>query len=168
MVNQWENFTLYLAKDLTVPGTSNAAAASLLKITNDAWIKLVYCGPVSFAKRVTDTSNATNIDRTSPDTGSASNTIELLVREERSEAGSTLLKNLIKMQFTKSDNLIFRKGAYGLLCDDNPELQCKPVLGGGYKFLGFYHIPDQNNPATQLFRIRLDFIGDHTILDAYL
>ena len=72
------------------------------------------------------------------------------------------------MHFQKSDTTVFRKGAYGLLADDNPELQCKPVEGGGYKFLGFIHVPDQNNPSTQLFRVRFEFLGDHTILDAFL
>jgi len=168
MVTDWEDFTLYLAKDLTVPGTSNAAAASLLKISNDSHVKLVYCSPVSFIKRVTDTSNAQNLDRKSPDTGTAGNVVELLIREDREIAGSTLLKKLIQMQFTKSDNTVFRAGAFGLLATDNPELQCKPTQLGGYKWLGFYHVPDANNPATQQFRVRLDFIGDHTILDAFL
>ena len=168
MVTAFENFTLYVAKDMTVPGTSNAAAASLLKISNDSHIKLIYCAPVSFAKRVTDNSNAQNIDRSSPDTGTASNQIELLIREDREDTGSDLLKKLMQMHWTKSDNDIFRFGVFGLLADDNPELNVKPTELGGYKWLGFWCQPNQDNPATQLFRIRLDYLGDHAILGAFL
>lgn len=167
MVTAFEDFTLYLALDLSNPGVSNAAAASTLKITNDTWNKLVYGGPVNFVKRVTDNSNAQNIDKSSPDTGSALNQIELLIREDRSTPGSTLLKNLLKMHFQKSDTTVFRKGRFGLLLDDNPELNVLPDATGGYKFSGFTFHPDKDNPATQVFSVKLDYVGDHTILDAF-
>lgn len=164
MTTAFEAFTLYLAKDLTHNGPADAD----LKITNNDHVLLEYCVPISFAKRVTDNSNAQNIDKSSPDTGTASNTIELLIRENREEAGSDLLKNLLKMHFEKSDSTVFRKGRFGLSVDDNPELNVLPTAAGGYKWLGFFYQPDKDNPSTQLVRIRLDYVGDHTLLGAFL
>jgi len=41
-MTDFENFTIYLALDLSNPGVSNAAAASVLKIENDTHVKLLY------------------------------------------------------------------------------------------------------------------------------
>lgn len=167
MATAFEDFTLFLAKDLSTPGTSNGPAASELKIEDSDKIKLEYCVPIQFGKRITDNSNAQNIDKSSPDTGTAINQIELLIREDRSEGASDLLEKLMKMYFQKSDTEVFRKGRFGLVNTDNPELDCLPVADGGYKFLGFASVPHIDNPSTQLYRVKLDFIGDHTILGAF-
>ena len=75
----FESFTLFFAKSLA----QNTAANADLKITNADGIKLVYCIPISFDKRQTDTSNAQSEDKTSPDTGTAKAGVEIRFTQER-------------------------------------------------------------------------------------
>ncbi len=161
MVLAFENFTLYYALSIA----QNDAANATLKISNTDEIKLIYCIPDEFAKRVTDTSNALAIDKTEPDTGSGRIMVELQITQERTTAPTTnVLEILNEMFFTKSNDVDFRKGRFGLVNDDNPELNVEPVKFGGYKFAGFRQIPTPNEPGLQKFNIKLSFVGDHTIL----
>ena len=161
MVQAFENFTLYFALSIA----QNDAANATLKISNTDGIKLVYCIPDDFTKRVTDTSNALAIDKTEPDTGSGRIMVELQFTQNRETAPTTnVLEILNEMFFTKSNDTVFRKGRFGLLNDDNPELNVEPVKFGGYKFAGFKQTPNKDNPALQIYIVKLSFVGDHNIL----
>ncbi len=161
MVQAFENFTLYYALSIT----ENKAADATLKISNTDGIKLVYCIPDDFTKRVTDTSNALAIDKTEPDTGSGRIMVELQFTQNRETAPIVeVLKTLKEMFFTKSNDTDFRKGRFGLLNTDNSELNVETVKFGGYKFAGFKQIPNKDNPALQIYIVKLSFVGDHAIL----
>jgi len=78
----FENFTLYFAKSLGQNGPADAD----LKVTNADGVKLIYCIPIDFSKRQTDTSNTQSEDKTSPDTGTAKAAVELRFTQERDVA----------------------------------------------------------------------------------
>jgi len=161
---EFESFTLYYAKSLA----QNTAANADLKITNADGIKLVYCIPISFDKRQTDTSNAQSEDKTSPDTGTAKAGIEIRFTQERDVAPSVnVLKTLLDMFYRKTQDVDFRKARFGLLNTDNSELDVKPTAVGGYKFLSFKQEPNPDKPALNVYTVNLDFIGDHTLLGAF-
>lgn len=160
----FEDFTLYYALSLA----SNDAASATLKISNTDGIELIYCIPINFAKRVTDTSNALAVDKTEPDTGSGMTQVELQVTQERGSAPTTnLLKTLEEMFFIKSSDPDFRRGRFGLLNADNPDLDAAPVAFGGYKFGGFRQVPNKDAPSRVTYIITLLFLGDHTILGGF-
>jgi len=161
MVEAFEDFTLYFALSID----DNAADDATLKISNTDGIKLVYCIPDDFSKRVTDTSNALAIDKTEPDTGSGRIMVELQFTQSRETAPTVdVLKTLKEMFFLKSNDPTFRKGRWGLLNTDNPELNVEPVKFGGYKFAGFKQVPNKETPALLTYIVKLAFVGDHTIL----
>lgn len=163
-MTSFEDFTLYYAKSLA----ENTAALAVLKITNSDGIKLLYCRPMDFAKRVTDTSNALSEDKTSPDTGTARNAIELRFSQERDTTPTTnVLKTLLQMFYLPTDDDVFRKARFGLLNADNPDLDVIPVALGGYKFTRFFQEPNPDTPALNLYIVQLDFVGDHTLLGAF-
>jgi len=160
----FENFTLYYALSIA----NNDPASSTLKISNIDSIELVYCIPNEFMKRITDTSNALALDRTEPDTGTAKAVVELQIIQDRAQAPSTnVLELLEQMFYIKSSDTIFRRGRFGLLNDDNPELNAEPIKFGGYKFLGFRQIPNKDTPSLVTYNIQLSFVGDHTILGGF-
>ncbi len=161
---EFESFTLFYAKSLA----QNTAANADLKITNADKIKLVYCIPISFDKRQTDTSNAQSEDKTSPDTGTAKAGVELRFTQERETAPSVnVLKTLLDMFYRKTQDVDFRKARFGLSNTDNPELNANPTAVGGYKFLLFKQTPNPDKPALNDYTVQLDFIGDHTLLGAF-
>ena len=161
----FEDFTLYYAKSLA---QNTAALADLFIKGGENNIKLVYCIPIEFAKRQTDTSNATSEDPTSPDTGTARAGIEIQFTQERATTPTTnVLATLLDMFYKKTEDDVFRKARFGLLNTDNPDLDAEPVTLGGYKFLNFKQIPNQDNPALNTYNVQLNFIGDHTILGAF-
>jgi len=161
----FENFTLYFALSIA----QNDAASATLKISNTDGIEMVYCIPNDFMKRVTDTSNALALDKTEPDTGTGRAMVELQITQERGTVPTTnLLKLLQQMFFIKSSDTIFRRGRFGLLTDDNPELSAEPIKFGGYKFAGFKQIPNKDEPSRVKYNISLSFVGDHTILAGFL
>lgn len=164
-MTSFEDFTLYYAKSLA----ENTAVLADLKIVGGANnIKLVYCIPTEFAKRQTDTSNALSEDITSPDSGTAKADIEIQFTQERDVAPATnVLITLLDMFYKKTEDDIFRKGRFGLSNTDNPELDAEPVTLGGYKFLLFRQVPNQDNPALNTYIVQLRFVGDHTILGAF-
>ena len=161
----FEDFTLYYAKSLI----DNTAALATLKIVGGANnIKLVYCIPIEFTKRQTDTSNAQSADQTSPDTGTAKAGVEIQFTQERSTSPTTnVLVTLLDMFYKKTEDDIFRKARFVLLNTDNPELDAEPIATGGYKFLNFKQIPNQDDPALNVYIVQLNLIGDHTILGAF-
>lgn len=161
---EFENFTLYYALSLA----QNEAPDATLKITNVDGIKLIYCIPIDFTKRQTDTSNAQSNDKTSPDTGTARAGIEIRFSQERDAAPSVnVLKTLMDMFYKKSNDSSFRKARFGLLNNDNPELDVKPTSVGGYKFQNFRQEPNPDKIAINIYTVQLDFIGDHTLLGAF-
>lgn len=161
---EFESFTLYFALSLG----QNEAADATLKITNVDGIKLIYCIPIDFTKRQTDTSNAQAPDKTSPDTGTARAGIEVRFSQERDTAPAVnVLKTLMDMFYKKSNDINFRKARFGLLNDDNPELDVKPTSVGGYKFQNFKQEPNPDKIAINVYTVQLDFIGDHTLLGAF-
>jgi len=160
----FENFTLYYALSIV----NNDAASATLKFSNTDGIQLVYCIPNEFMKRVTDTSNALALDRTEPDTGTGRSIIELQVTQSRETTPSNnLLKTLLEMFYIKSSDNIFRRGRFGLINTDNPELDAKPIKFGGYKFMGYRQVPNKDAPALLTYNITLSFVGDHTILGGF-
>lgn len=161
---EFETFTLYYAKSLT----ENEAVNADLKISNVDGVKLVYCIPIDFSKRQTDTSNAQSEDKTSPDTGTAKAGIEIRFTQERDVAPSVnVLKTLMDMFYRKTQDTDFRKARFGLLNTDNPELDVEPTAVGGYKFTVFKQTPNPDKPALNDYTVQLDFIGDHTLLGAF-
>jgi len=160
----FEAFTLYFAKSLA----ENTAALADLKITNVDGVKLIYCIPIDFSKRQTDTSNAQSEDKTSPDTGTAKAGIELRFSQERNMAPATnVVKTLMDMFYKRTQDIDFRKARFGLLNDDNPELDVEPTAEGGYKFTSFRQEPNPDSPALLIYTVKMDFIGDHTLLGAF-
>jgi hypothetical protein len=160
----FESFTLFFAKSLV----ENSAAQADLKISDTDGVKLIYCIPIDFSKRQTDTSNAQSEDKTSPDTGTAKAGIELRFTQERNIAPATnILKTLMDMFYKRTQDIDFRKARFGLLNDDNPELDVKPTDVGGYKFTGFRQEPNPDSPALLMYTVKMDFIGDHTLLGAF-
>lgn len=160
----YENFTLYYASSLV----NNDAASATLKLENIDSVELVYCIPNEFMKRITDTSNALALDKTEPDTGTGRSIVEIQIVQDRLQAPSTnVLKTLQEMFYIKSSDPIFRRGRFGLLNDDNPELNAEPVKFGGYKFMGFKQIPNKDTPSLLTYNILLSFVGDHTILGGF-
>jgi len=160
----FEDFTLYYALSIG----QNDAANATLKISNIDGTKLVYCIPLEFMKRVTDTSNALALDKTEPDTGSGKTIVELQITQDRTIVRtSNLLKLLQQMFFIKSNDDDFRKGRFGLINTDNPELDANPIRIGGYKFLGFKQVPNKDTPSFLTYNITLAFLGDHTILGGF-
>ena len=164
-MTSFEDFTLYYAKSLA----DNTPVLATLKIVGGANnIKLVYCIPIEFTKRQTDTSNALSEDITSPDTGTARAGVEIEFTQERASAPTTnVLVTLLDMFYKKTEDDIFRKARFGLSNTDNPSLDALPIATGGYKFISFRQMPNRDNPALNTYIIRLDFIGDHTILGAF-
>lgn len=164
MATAFGNFTLYYALSIA----QNDAASAALKISNIDGIELVYCIPDEFMKRVTDTSNALALDKTEPDTGSGRTIVELQIIQDRTTTRTTnLLKLLEQMFFIKSSDDSFRKGRFGLLNADNPDLDAKPIRLGGYKFAGFRQVPNKDTPSILIYNITLSFLGDHTILGGF-
>jgi len=164
-MTSFEDFTLYYALSLG----SNSAAQATLKIIGGAnSIKLVYCIPLEFNKRVTDTSNAQSEDITSPDTGTARAMIEIMFTQERATApASNVLITLLDMFYKKGSDDDFRKGRFGLTNTDNPDLDATPIATGGYKFLNFKQVPNPDEPALNKYIVQLNLVGDHTILGAF-
>ena len=97
----FESFTLFYAKSLA----QNTAANADLKITNADGIKLVYCIPISFDKRQTDTSNAQSEGKTSPDTGTAKAGIEL-----DTDAQTEIVKQVVAV--LESEGVALDVGSY--------------------------------------------------------
>lgn len=160
----FEDFTLYYALSLI----NNDAASATLKFSNTDGISLVYCISNEFMKRVTDTSNALAVDKTEPDTGTGRSIIELQVTQSRETPPTVnLLKTLQEMFYIKSSDTTFRRGRFGLLNTDNPELDAKPIKFGGYKFMGFRQVPNKDAPALLTYNIQLSLVGDHTILGGF-
>jgi len=160
----FEVFTLYYAKSLAQNGPADAT----LKVTNADGIKLIYCIPIDFTKRQTDTSNAQANDKTSPDTGTARAGIEIRFSQSRESAPTVnVLKTLMDMFYKKSNDADFRKARFGLENDDNPELNVLPTSVGGYKLQTVRQEPNPNDPAINVYTVQLDFIGDHTLLGAF-
>jgi hypothetical protein len=164
MVTAFEDFTLYYALSIA----ANDANSATLKISNTDGIELVYCIPNEFMKRVTDTSNALALDKTEPDTGTGRSIVELQITQERGTTPTTnLLKLLQQMFYIKSSDTEFRRGRFGLLNTDNPDLDAKPIKLGGYKFMGFKQVPNKDTPSLMIYNISLSFVGDHTILGGF-
>ena len=164
MAPAFEDFTLYYALSIA----QNDAANATLKIDNTDSIELIYCIPNDFMKRVTDTSNALALDKTEPDTGTGRASVELQITQDRTTAPATnVLKLLQQMFFIKSSDPTFRRGRFGLLTTDNPELNAEPVKFGGYKFAGFKQVPNRDEPSRVKYNISLSFVGDHTILGGF-
>ena len=162
----FDAFTQYYAESLS----DNEPADATLKITNSDGISLIYCRPMDFSKRQTDTSNAQSEDRTSPDTGTAKAAVELRFSQDRSTAPTTNVLDTLLQMFYKPrvpDADGFRKARFGLENDDNPELNVTPTALGGYKLTRFYQEPNPDTPSLNTYIVQLDFIGDHTLLGPF-
>ena len=161
----FDSFTLFYAKSLA---QNTAANADLKIVGNQNSIKLIYCIPIEFTKRQTDTSNAQSEDKTSPDTGTAKAGVEIRFTQERESApGTNVLVTLMDMFYRRGNDEDFRKGRFGLENTDNPELNVEPEATGGYKFINFKQEPNPDKPALLTYTVQLDFIGDHTLLGAF-
>lgn len=160
----FEDFKLFYAKSLA----QNSAADADLFIENSDGINLLYCNASEFTKRVVDTSNAQSEDKTSPDTGTAVNSVELRIAQDRSVAPSVnVLKTLLEMFYQKSSDTDFRKARFGLENTDNPSLDLTPTANGGYKLFSIKADPNPDFPAIVKYTIILHLVGDHTLLGAF-
>jgi hypothetical protein len=162
-------FVLWYAAGLPPNNTAAAQTDDDLFISSeDDGIQLVYCIPINFTKRQTDTSNALAVDKTSPDTGTAANRVELRFVQDRSAApGVNALRKLMHMFYIVASDPEFRKARFGLQNDDNPDLNAEPVALGGYKLTGFKQEPNPDNPSLNTYTVELEFVGDHNILGAF-
>lgn len=167
----YENFKIWFAES-TANNTFDDAADNL-KIQNRSdvageEIKLIYCNPTQFSKRVTDVSNVLAIDKTAPDTGSAGNFVTLRFTQQREQSGEPtipVLFQLLQMYFTiQTDGGGFQKGRIGLENSDNPQLDCLPIQLAGYKMLRFRQEPNDNSPALKIYEVDLEFLGDDAAL----
>lgn len=163
-MSSFQNFRLYYAKSLT----ENEPDDADLFIDNTGGVSLLSCIPSEFSKRQTDTSNALAVDKTSPDSGTAADMVQLRIAIQRETAPSkSILKVLMQMFYLKTDDDDFRKARFGLTNTDNPELDVEPTANGGYKFIGFKQEPNQDTPGLIVYVIDLDYIGDHNLLGAF-
>ena len=161
---EFRDTTLYKALSIG----SNDAASSVSKIVADGGaIRCQYCIARQFNKRQTDLTSPDEPDPTSPDTGTAMNIVELLFLVDRSTASQTVLKRLMEWFYELNTNTTFRRGYLGLLTQDNPDLDLKPIALAGYRLISFQMLPDIENPAVLQFLIRINFQGDHTELGAF-
>lgn len=165
MATAFENFKFYYAKSLT----ENKASEAVLFINNSDGVQLRYVRPATFAKRVTDVSNIQSQDKKAPDTGNAINGVEIQFALDRTTAqtNDTVLKKLLQMWFLRGNDTDFRDGRFGLSNNDNPELDAEPVANGGYRLMNYEQLPNSDTPATLIYVIQIQFLGDHTILGAF-
>jgi hypothetical protein len=162
-------FVLWYAAGLPPNNTpGNQSDDNLFISSDDDGIQLVYCIPINFTKRQTDTSNALAVDKTSPDTGTAANRVELRFVQDRSVAPATnALQKLLHMFYIIASDSDFRKARFGLQNDDNPGLNVEPTSLGGYKLMAFKQEPNPDNPSLNTYTVELEFVGDHTLLGAF-
>lgn len=164
----YDTFKLWYAK--SIASNSFASADDGFKLQNttttDKARSLIYCNPLMFAKRQTDTSNALAVDPTSPDTGTGMSDVILKFTEGRTAAlgTSTALKILINFFYNKSSDPIFKKGRFGLENTDNPDLDVLPLATAGYKFINFRQEPNPSAAGLLTYLVQLKFLGDHTKL----
>lgn len=161
----FDSFTLWFAKSLA----ANTSGAADLKITNTVTvgqeISLIYCKPLSFAKRSTDTTNALSVDPKSPDTGTGMSDIIIRFAEQRRVAlANPVLERLLDMFYNKGNDDDFEFGRFGLINTDNPILNVLPIATAGYKFISYDQDPNQDQPAIQVYNVHLKFLGDHSKL----
>ncbi len=157
------DLTLYKALSIA----QNTAAQSTDKIVTSQTIKCQYCIPKNFTKRMADLTAPESPDPTTPDTGVAMNIVEILFQVDRGPANEIVLDKLMTWFYTPAEDSIFKRGFLGLLNDDNPELDLKPIALAGYRIISLQQIPDTENPASQQFLVQLQFEGDHTQLGAF-
>ena len=159
----FETFGLYRALSVA----QNALADSTDKIENSAAIKCQYVRPANFTKRQADLTPPEGIDPVNPDTGVGQSIVETLLQVDRGTASQAVEKTLIKWFFEKAENVTFKRGFLGLLSDDDPDLDLKPIQFAGYRIVHFHKIPETEHPASQQFIIHVQFEGDHTQLGAF-
>ena len=159
----FQNFGLYRALSVI----ANDLASSTDKIEDSDEIKCQYVRPANFTKRQADLTPPEGIDPVNPDTGVGQSLVEILLQVDRGGTTQNVEKKLIKWFFEKAENTTFKRGFLGLLSDDDPDLDLKPIEFAGYRIVHFHRIPDTENPASQQFIIQLQFEGDHTQLGAF-
>ena len=163
---QYEEIKLWYALSLA----QNTFASATVKFQNSTSptgqeVSLIYCNPLLFGKRQTDTSEALAVDPTSPDTGTGMSDVIIRVTQNRETTPSApLLDILLDMFYLSGNDDDFPKGRFGLENTDNPELDCLPTATAGWKFINFRQEPNQDTPSLQIFEIQLKFLGDHTQL----
>lgn len=165
----FSEFKLWYAKSLTENSFAQADDNKKIEDTTTPAgeeIQLIFCNPSQFTKRVTDTSEALAVDRTSPDTGTALTDVTIRIAQARTAATRTIpiLAKILELFFEKSNDDIFQKGRIGLYNTDNPELNVVPTANAGYKFIGFGELPNQDTPGITIYDIIIQFVGDHTQL----
>jgi len=164
----YDTFKIWYAKSLgSNTFTLADATAKIQNLTTPVGeaVSLIYVIPSSFAKRVTDVSNALAVDPTSPDTGTGqSNVIVRFVQKREVTPTIPVLPKLIEMFYNFSSDDDFQKGRFGLENTDNPELDCLPIATAGYKFISYKQEPNQNFPAVQIWEVVLKFVGDNSKL----
>ena len=128
-------------------------------------VSLIYVIPSTFAKRVTDVSNALAINPTAPDTGTGQSNVTLRFVQKR-EVTPTIpvLPKLLRMFYKFQSDTIFKKGRIGIESTDAPDLDCLPIATAGYKILSFKQEPNQNFPAVQIWEVVMKFLGDNSKL----
>jgi len=84
-----------------------------------------------------------------------------------STTSQAVLKTLMTWFYELNTNTTFRRGYLGLLTEDNPDLDLKPIALAGYRLISFQMLPDIENPAALQFLVRINFQGDHTELGAF-
>lgn len=159
----FENFALYRAFSVA----QNSAADSVDKIVNSDEIKCQYVRPANFTKRQADLTPPEGVDPVNPDTGVGQSVVEILLQVDRGGTIQDVEKKLIKWFFEKAENPTFKRGFLGLLSDDDPDVDLKPIEFAGYRIVHFHRIPETENAASQQFIIQLQFEGDHTQLGAF-
>ena len=165
----FDTFRLWYAKSIADNAYSDAA--NTMKISNSVTpageaISMLSCTPSTFAKRVTDVSEALAADKLSPDTGTGLARVELRIMQERGASTLTvqLLARLLAMFYVKGNDPSFRAGRFGLQNTDCPELDVLPVKTAGYKIISFVCHPEDDKPSLLTWYITLEFLGDHSLL----
>ena len=164
----YDTFKIWFAKSLANNSFALAdATARIQNLTSPVGeaVSLMYVIPSSFAKRVTDVSNALAVDPTAPDTGTGqSNVIVRFVQKREVTPTIPVLPKLLEIFYNLQSDDDFQKGRMGLESTDNPELDCLPIATAGYKMLSFKQEPNQNFPAVQIWEVVLKFVGDNSKL----
>ena len=156
--------TLYKALSIA----NNTAAQSVSKIEAlGGDIRCQYCIPRQFNKRQTDLTSPDEPDPTSPDTGTAMNIVEILFLVDRTTANQPVLTRLMEWFYELNTDPTFKRGFLGLLNQDNPQLDLKPIALAGYRLISFQMLPDIENSGVQQILVRINFQGDHTQLGAF-
>lgn len=157
MSEEYASLTLFQA--LSIEKNTKVDAVRKISTDND-WIKLVYCIPKNFSKTLTDVSPAEGEEKVGPDTGPATQFIEIMILVDRQAADrQDTLQTLMQWHGALNTKIPFRRGFIGLENSDNPTLNLNPTATIGYREIEFMEVNPTGNKGKIQYVIKLELKG---------